>query len=339
MKLIIPMAGRGTRVRPHSHVTPKPLLNVCGKSMVERIVDTFMDVLPRPLDEGVFILGPDFGPEVRDALRKICERHEMEAHFSVQSVARGTGHAVACAEDHLEGEGIVVFADTLFYMDSGVDLSDADVVAWVKHVDDPSRFGVAVREGDRIVRLVEKPKELISTEALIGIYYVKELKRLRESIQFLFDEELTGFGDEYQLTDAFDHMLKSDSVFKTATVTAWLDCGTIEALYETTMEIISREKPAVPDGTVSESVVIEPAYISKGARIERSVIGPYVSIEEGATVRESVVKETIIFSDATVDDAHLESSLIGSSAVVRGTPTAVNIGDHSSISFRTKPRS
>jgi len=338
MKLIIPMAGRGTRVRPHSHVTPKPLLSVCGKSMVERIVDTFMQVLPRPLDEGVFILGPDFGQDVRDALQLICDRHQMTAHFVVQQVARGTGHAVACAEDHLEGEGIVVFADTLFYMEPGVDLTGADVVAWVKHVDDPSRFGVAVREGDRIVRLVEKPQELISTEALIGIYFVRELERLRSSIQFLFDENLTGVGDEYQLTDAFDHMLKDDAVFKTATVTAWLDCGTIEALYETTMEIITRDRPKLPEVGVEESVVIQPAFVADGAVIERSVVGPNVSIETGAVVRGSVVRESIIFSGAHVDDAHLEMSMIGSNAVVRGTPNAVNIGDHSSVSLRVRSR-
>lgn len=336
MKLIIPMAGRGTRVRPHSHVTPKPLLNVCGKSMVERIVDMFMEVLPRPLDEGVFVLGPDFGPEVREALTRICKRHDMKAHFAIQEVAKGTAHAVSCAGDHLDGEGIVVFADTLFYMDPGVELSGADVVTWVKHVDDPSRFGVAVREGDRIVALVEKPQELISTEALIGIYYVRNLAKLRTAIDYLFEAGLTGVGGEYQLTDAFDRMLKEDAVFKTATVTAWLDCGTIKALYETTMEILSRERLPVPDASVKESVVIEPVFIAEGAIVERSVVGPNVSIEQGAVIKESVVRESIIFSDARVDNAHLEGSLIGSSATVSGSPTSINIGDHSSVAFSVR---
>ncbi len=333
MKLIIPMAGRGTRVRPHSHVTPKPLINVCGKSMVERIVDMFMEVLPRPLDEGVFILGPDFGPEVRHSLVQICDRHDMTAHFEVQDVAKGTAHAVSFAGDHLDGEGIVVFADTLFYMEPGIDLSDTDVVAWVKWVEDPSRFGVAVREGDRVVALVEKPQELISNEALIGIYYVKDLARLRNAIQHLFDEELMGVGDEYQLTDAFDYMLKQDAIFKTAGVTDWLDCGTIQALYETTMEIVAREKTPIPDSAVTESVVIEPVFIAEGARIERSVVGPNVSIENGASIKESVIRDSIVFSEASVNNAHLERSLIGNSAEVSGTPTSINIGDHSSIAF------
>jgi glucose-1-phosphate thymidylyltransferase len=165
---------------------------------------------------------------------------------------------------------------------------------------------------------------------------VRELERLRAAIDYLFEHELTGVGDEYQLTDAFDRMLKEDAVFKTASVTAWLDCGTIEALYETTMEIVSREKPAVPTAAVSESVVIQPAYIAEGARVERSVVGPNVSIESGAVVRESVVRESIVFADALVDDAHLEMSIVGSSAKVSGTPNSVNIGDHSSVSLRVR---
>jgi len=301
--------------------------------MVERIVHMFMEVLPRPLDEGIFVLGPDFGSEVRESLTGICNRHDMKANFAIQDVAKGTAHAVSCAGDHLEGEGIVVFADTLFYMDPGVDLSGADVVAWIKHVEDPSRFGVAVREGDRIVSLVEKPQELISTEALIGIYYVRDLTKLRTAIDYLFDAGLTGVGGEYQLTDAFDRMLKEDAVFRTATVTAWLDCGTIEALFDTTMEILSRERLPIPEASVKESVVIEPVFIAEGAVVERSVIGPNVSIEKGTIITESVLRESIVFSNATVDNAHLEGSLIGSSAIVSGSPIAINIGDHSTVAF------
>ena len=148
MKLIVPMAGRGTRVRPHSHVTPKPLLSVKGRSIVERIVDTFARVLPEVPDEGVFVLGPDFGQEIRDQLTQICEARDMTANFAVQRQAEGTAHAVGCAGDHLEGDGIVVFADTLFEINEDVDLGDSDVVVWVKEVDDPSRFGVAVRDGE-----------------------------------------------------------------------------------------------------------------------------------------------------------------------------------------------
>ncbi len=331
MKLIIPMAGRGTRVRPHSHVTPKPLLPVCGKSMVEHIVDTFSAVLPRPITEGVFILGPDFGQETKDALSDICERHDATAQFAVQYPAKGTAHAVACAEDHLEGEGIVVFADTLFFMDPGVDLADSDVVAWVKHVDDPSRFGVAVRDGDRIVELVEKPKELISTEALIGIYYVKDLARLRKEIQYLMDNKITGHGEEYQLTDAFDRLLKDGCIFRTAGVTEWLDCGTIPALLDTTRFLIRHQNPPVPEGTVVNAIIHEPVYIGPGARVEGGEIGPETSIEAGAQVINSTVKHGIVFADAEVRDSNLTDSLIGRDARVDGFSGQCNIGDHSEI--------
>lgn len=331
MKLIIPMAGRGTRVRPHSHVTPKPLLAVKGRSMVERIVDTFNRVLPTNLDEGVFVLGPDFGQEVYDALSAICERHGMSANFSVQETAEGTAHAVYAAADYLAGDGIVVFADTVFDMEPGVDLEDADVVAWVKFVDDPSRFGVAVREGEKVVELVEKPSEPISNEALIGIYYVRELGRLKAAIKSLIDDDLRGKGGEYQLTDAFDRMLKQDAVFKTASVTEWLDCGTIHALQDTTRHILEKESDGLHQGEVENSVILDPVYIGPGARIVNSVVGPYTSVEANATITGSVVRESIVFAHAEVVDATLEGSLVGQHALVKPAPRRINVGDHSEI--------
>ncbi len=332
MKLIIPMAGRGTRVRPHSHVTPKPLLPICGKSMVERIIDTFMSVLPRPITDGVFILGPDFGQAVHDELTEICERHEMNAHFGVQDEARGTAHAVACAGDHLAGEGIVVFADTLFYMEPGIDLGSSDVVAWIKEVEDPSRFGVAVREEGRIVAFVEKPAKLISNEALIGIYYVKDLAILRTAIQYLIENDVTGHGNEYQLTDAFDRLLKDGKMFTTATVTAWLDGGTIDAFLETTIDIVGRENHPVPPDSTSQSFIIPPVYIGDGVTISRSVVGPNVAIESGARITDTRISDSIVFSDANVENSVLRGALIGSSSRLSGSPKKINIGDHSEIS-------
>lgn len=331
MKLIIPMAGRGTRVRPHSNVTPKPLLPVKGRTMVERIVDTFNSVLPRNLDSGVFVLGPDFGADVREQLSGICERHGMDAHFAVQERAEGTAHAVYCAGDHLEGEGIIVFADTLFDMEPGIDLGDADVVAWVKEVDDPSRFGVAVREGERITAFVEKPQVLISREALIGIYYVKDLAVVRDAITHLIENDIRGHGREFQLTDAFDHLLKQGSKFTTATVTEWLDCGTIPALVDTTKHILSKESDSLREGEVRNSIIIEPVYIGPGAEVVDSVVGPNVSIEANARIERSVVKESIVFGDARVLDAVLADSLVGHHAEVTERPLSINVGDHSTI--------
>jgi len=325
------MAGRGTRVRPHSHVTPKPLLHVKGRTIVERIVNTFARVLPEPPDEGVFVLGPDFGAEIRDQLTAICTERGMEANFAVQKQALGTAHAVGCAREHLQGEGIVVFADTLFGIEDDVDLGDADVVVWVKHVDDPSRFGVAVRDGETVTRLVEKPDEPISNEAIIGIYYVRELSDLQTEIDDLIENEVRGKGDEFQLTDAFDRRLQKGDVFTTASVDAWMDCGTIPALLETTGRVLERESEDLRHGTITDSVIREPVYVGPGATVEGSVVGPHVSIEAGATVTDAVVRNTIVFQEGTVENAVLADSIVGRHAVAQALTGTVNIGDHSAI--------
>ncbi len=331
MKLIVPMAGRGTRVRPHSHVTPKPLIPVRGRSMVERIVDTFNRVLPVRLNEGVFVLGPDFGKNVYEMLREICARHDMRPRFAVQETAEGTAHAVDAAREYLQGPGVVVFADTVFDMDAGLDFKDADVVAMVKHVEDPSRFGVAVREGDQVVKLVEKPSEPISTEALVGIYYVRELMELRGAIEGIIADNLRGKGGEFQLTDAFDRMIRRGDAFTTASVTEWLDCGTISALMDTTRRLLEKEDAGASEGDVENSIVIPPVYIGPGARVVDSVVGPYVSIEAGADVRRCIIERSIVFSHAVMRGAVLTDSLVGRYAHVHPDARILNIGDHAEI--------
>ena len=335
MKLIIPMAGRGTRVRPHSHVTPKPLLPVRGRTMVERIVETFAGVLPRPITEAVFVLGPDFGDDVRRQLTGICEAHGIVAHFGVQERAEGTAHAVLQAGDHLNGEGVIVFADTLFFMDPVALDGGADVVAWVKHVEDPSRFGVAVREDGidgtgPIVAFVEKPKTLISHEALIGIYWVKDLARWANEARHLIDNGVQVNG-EYQLTDAMDRMLKDGAVFHTAGVNEWLDCGTIPALLETTAFILDYEQTDTHEGGVENSVVIPPVYLGPGAKVVNSVVGPHASVEAGAVVEGSVVRDSIVFAKGKVQGSVLAGSLVGQSAVVVNATGPLNVGDHATV--------
>ena len=331
MKLIVPMAGRGTRLRPHTHVTPKPLLPVVGRSMVERIVETFIGALPTPLDEAVFVLGPDFGDEVRRQLADICARHGMRAAFAVQEKALGTGHAVLQAGDALDGECVVVFADTLFAMDEAPDL-DADAVVWVKHVDDPRRFGVVVKDAaGHITDFVEKPQEPVSHEAIIGIYYVRDGATLRREIQYLLDHDVTGVGGEYQLTDALDRMLKAGQTFKTASVSAWLDAGTIPALKDTTRVVLDQEGEARQEGTVETSTLVEPVFVGPEAVVRDSVVGPYVAIHGKATVAGSVLKNTIVFEGATVEQSALDDAVVGHHARVRGFAGSLNIGDHATV--------
>ncbi|MFU8811616.1 MAG: sugar phosphate nucleotidyltransferase, partial [Balneolaceae bacterium] len=292
MKLIIPMAGRGTRVRPHSHTTPKPLLPVAGTMIVERIVETFARTLDRTIEEIVFILGPDFGREIREELQAMSARHNCKATFGVQDRALGTAHAVACAGDALNGEVIIVFADTIFDTNGKVSVEDADSVIWLKEVEDPSRFGVAVHDGDTITDFVEKPSEPISNLAIIGVYYFKRGEELMEEIQYLIDNNVTGHGDEYQLTDALDRLLKSGKTFKKATVDEWLDCGTLPAWLDTTGEILQKENHRF--GNYPDTTIHPPVFFGEGVTIEGSEIGPNVSVEAGTTIKHSTIKNSII---------------------------------------------
>jgi len=325
------MAGRGTRLRPHTHVTPKPLLPVVGTPMVERIVETFINVLPRKLDEAVFVLG-DFPSDVNEQLEAICARHDVIARFAKQDVALGTGHAAYCAKEHLDGEVIVVFADTLFSMSEQADLDNADAVIWTKWVEDPARFGVAVKDEDgRIASFVEKPDTPISHEALIGINYIREGKNLRDALQHIMDENITGHGNEYQLTDALDHLIKQGLNLKTASVDEWLDCGTIDALIDTSDIIRKKQGEARKDGDVVNSVIVEPVCIGSGAVVENSIVGPNVTLEPGSRIVNSVVKDSILFEKACVSDSILERSVIGRYAEVAQYSGKANLGDHPAI--------
>jgi glucose-1-phosphate thymidylyltransferase len=331
MKLIIPMAGKGTRLRPHSHTTPKPLLPVAGISIVERIVLTFNRTINRTVDEIAFVLG-DFGDDVKKSLTEMAERQGAKASFYYQKEARGTAHAIHCAKEALEGEVIVVFADTLFDTSEKVNVDGADSVIWLKHVEDPSRFGVAVHTPEgRITGFVEKPKELISNLAIIGVYYFKDGAGLRREIQRLLDENITGHGGEYQLTDAIDALLKQGKVFKAATVDEWLDCGTVPAWLETTATIIAKEFASTVPGSYPRTVIHPPVYIGEDAMIEGSEIGPNASIGEGCVIRNSRVSNSIVLDKSVVDQSSLTQSTIGTFAKVSGFTGSVHLSDHSEV--------
>ena len=327
MKLIIPMAGRGTRVRPHSHTTPKPLLPVAGTMIIERIIETFARTLDRTITEVVYILGPDFGKDIKATLEEMSNRHNAKATFRVQETALGTAHAVSCAGEDLEGEVIIVFADTLFDSKEKVSVEDADSVIWLKEVEDPSRFGVAVHQGDTITDFVEKPSEPISNLAIIGVYYFKKGEDLKKEIQYLLDNNVTGHGNEYQLTDALDRLLKDGKVFKKATVDEWLDCGTLPAWLDTTKVILDKENHSFDEH--AGSTIHPPVFIADSVTIAGSEIGPNVSIEAGTIIKNSTIKNSIVQHNATLLDSDLDNSSIGNSAEVSGAKGEIHVGDHS----------
>ena len=329
MKLIIPMAGRGSRVRPHSHTNPKPLLPVAGTMIIERIVDTFNKSLDRDITDIVYILGPDFGKDIKQSLTEMSARQGVNPIFKVQDEALGTAHAVHCAEEELTGEVIVAFADTIFDTYDKVKIDEADSVIWLKEVEDPSRFGVAVHEGDVITGFVEKPTEPISNLAIIGVYYFKDGDELKTRLEYLLDNDIKGPGGEFFLTDALDNMLKDGMIFKTATVDEWLDCGTLPAWRETTGIIMNKEKHHYDESAFPNSTIIEPVFIGDGVQIENSTVGPNVSIEANSTIKNSTIKETLIQSDAAVMNSNLTESTIGNNTSVDGAKGVIHIGDHS----------
>ncbi len=257
----------------------------------------------------------------------MSERHNAKASFGVQEEAKGTAHAVACAGEALNGEIIIVFADTIFDTDQTVSVEGADSVIWLKEVEDPSRFGVAVHNNVKITDFVEKPTEPISNLAIIGVYYFKRGEELMKEIQYLLDNHVVGHGDEYQLTDALDRLLKDDKVFKKATVEEWLDCGTLPAWLDTVGEILEKENHSY--GEYENTTIHPPVYFGEGVEISGSEIGPNVSVEDGTVIKNSKVKNTIIQSNAKLNGCDLDRCTIGNHAEAHNAKGEIHIGDHS----------
>ena len=338
MKLIIPMAGRGTRVRPHSHTVPKPLLPVAGMMIVERLVETFIRTMDRNIEEIVYILGPDFGNPIKEPLRKMSARHGAKCTFRVQEIALGTAHAVYCAQKDLNGEVIIAFADTLFDSKEMFNVDGADSVIWLKKVENPSRFGVAVYEGDKITGFVEKPVEFISDLAIIGVYYFKDGAKLKEELQYILDNDIKGPGGEYFLTEALDRMIQDGKLFKTATVDEWLDCGTLRAWLETTGFIVEKEAYNLAEQIEAlakqGTMIIPPVYLAKNVTLEGVTIGPNVSIEEGCVLKNSQISHSIVREQANLDGCTLAGSTIGAHTKLTGVDGEIHVGDHSIISIK-----
>ena len=338
MKLIIPMAGRGTRVRPHSYTVPKPLLPVAGTMIVERLVETFIRTMDRNIEEIVYILGPDFGNSIKQPLRKMSERHGAKCTFRVQEIALGTAHAVYCAQKDLNGEVIIAFADTLFDSKETFNVDGADSVIWLKKVEDPSRFGVAVYEGEKITGFVEKPSEFISDLAIIGVYYFKDGAKLKEELQYILDNDIKGPGGEYFLTEALDRMIQDGKLFKTATVDEWLACGTLRAWLETTGFIVEKEACNLAEQkealAAQGTMIIPPVYLAKNVILEGVTIGPNVSVEEGCVLKNSQISHSIVREQASLDGCTLAGSTIGAHTKLTRVDGEIHVGDYSIISIK-----
>lgn len=344
MKIIIPMGGKGTRLRPHTLIKPKPLVHVAGKPMLGHILDKFKDF--SDVEEIIFITG-GFMEQIQHYVQS---NYSFNARFIPQKEALGVAHALYLAKDYVKEDVLVVFSDTLFEADfsiigrlttsmskpisslkSKMGLSkkiDADGIIWVKEVDDPRRFGVAFLHQGYISKIIEKPQTPVSNLALIGLYYLSDGKKMMDAIDYIISNKVM-LKNEFFLTDALQVMINSGSKLIPQPVGAWLDCGTVEALLETNTYLLQHGMSN--SRKVTDSVIIPPVFIEDGAQIINSVVGPNASIATGAVIKRSIVKNSIVNSNAVIVNAVLDSSLIGSDSIIKELPKKLNMGDSSEI--------
>lgn len=332
MNIIIPMAGKGSRLRPHTLTTPKPLVPVAGKPIVEWLVEDLISICPEKVDTIGFVIG-DFGKEVENNLVEIAERLGSKGKIYYQKEALGTAHAIDCANELLTGPTVVAFADTLFRSNYKIKTDD-DGVIFVQQVDDPSAFGVIkVSEDGYITDFVEKPSEFVSDLAIIGIYYFKNGPQLQQGIRHLIDNNLKSKG-EFQLTDVMETLKSNGTKYRPGQVEEWLDCGNKNATVYTNQRMLEIKKPngeIAASSKIINSTIIPPCSIEENVSIENSVIGPHVSIGAGTRILNSVISNTIIQKNTHLQSLVTENSMIGAHANYTGRAKDLSIGDFTNI--------
>lgn len=327
------MAGRGSRLRPHTLTIPKPLVPVGGKPIVHRLVEDIASVLDDKIDEIAFVIG-DFGKEVENELIKVAEKLGAKGSIYYQLEPLGTAHAVLCAKEKLVGPTVVAFADTLFKADFKIDPND-DGILWVKQIEDPSAFGVVkMNEKNEIIDFVEKPKEFVSDLAMIGIYYFKKGEELRTELEYLIHHNIMKSG-EYQLPDGLRRLTEKGYKFKPGQVSEWLDCGNKEVTVYTNQRVLEfdaeRNLQMVSNTAIIEdSVIIPPCFIGENVHVKNSIIGPHVSIGKGSSIEKSIIQNTIIQNNTSINHYLLKDSMIGSNVQLKALAQDLSIGDFSS---------
>lgn len=330
MKIVIPMAGMGKRMRPHTLTTPKPLIRLAGKSIVEHLVEEIAKAVKDPVEEIAFVMG-HFGEEAEKAVLESARKIGARGRIYYQEEALGTAHAILCAADSLQGPVVVAFADTIVYCSTPLDLRH-DAVIWTMKVDDPSAFGVVLTDGDNHIQgFVEKPKEKISDQAIIGIYFFKDGENLRNELQYLIDHNMRK-GKEYQLTDALQNMMEKGLGFYSAEVDEWLDCGNRQATVQTHTRVLEHQGNFVsPGAELENSVVVPPCHIAENVKIKNSVIGPYVSVGAGSEIRDSRLCKSILQEGVKVRHTQAAHSMIGRDAEINGTFFVYSLSDYSCV--------
>jgi len=338
MKIIVPMAGRGSRLRPHSLTVPKPLIPVAGQPIVHRLVKDIAKVLKQPIEEIAFVLGDPafFGDEVVESLTELAEGLGAKASIYRQDQPLGTGHAIMSAKPSLSGPAVIASADTLIRAEFDLDPT-ADSVIWTKRVANPEAYGVVKLDANHnIIELVEKPESFVSDQAVIGIYYFKDVAVLKEKLQEVLDENIMN-GGEYQINDGIKRMMADGRIFKTGTVDEWMDCGNKTVTLETNARMLGflaadKEEQLIDASVVLDNAtVIEPCFIGKGTVLRNTTVGPHVSIGKDCVIENSTVKNSLIQNQTTIKNANLEEAMIGNHVKYNGEFTRISIGDYTQM--------
>ncbi|MBA3854630.1 MAG: nucleotidyltransferase [Gemmatimonas sp.] len=324
MKVIIPLAGKGTRLRPHTHTVPKPMLKVAGKPVMDYVMDDVAKL--KDVEQVVYITGH---------LKEKVEAHAKATYaipgvFVEQKVQDGTAGAVELARPYVDQPVLIIFVDTIFDADlSVVETSDDDGIIWTKEVEDYQRFGVVVTDANgHMTKIVEKPSTPISKRANIGLYYIKNWKLLYEGIAHVLKQPANK--GEYYLTDAFQYMIDKGAKIRVIDVAGWYDAGKLDTLLETNRTMLERGR-AAQMGTVRDAKIIEPVRIEAGAVVEGSTVGPNVVIGAGTSVKGSTIRDTVIGEKGTLDGCTLHDSMLGDRVVVEGVVGAVTLGDDAEV--------
>ncbi len=329
MRVVIPVAGIGTRLRPHTHTQPKSLIPVAGKPILAHIID---QLIQAGCNDFVFIIGY-LGDKIQEYISK--NYPTIKAEFVMQTIGKGTGHAIWLAKDLIKGQEIlVIFGDTICEVNWQQVMASTNTTLGVKKVDDPRQFGVAeLNENGTILRLVEKSNIPKSNLALVGIYLIKETDQLLACLENNIDNNIKT-QNEFHLTDALMCMVSLGHVFTTFHVDSWFDCGKKEILLQTNQLLLKRGNFEIKDNpNIQNSILIPPVFIGENTKVSNSIIGPNVSIGEDAIIDSAIIKESIIGPHAEINHAVLHNSLIGNDASLQGTVHSLNLGDSAEINY------
>lgn len=333
MKIIVPMAGRGSRLRPHTLTVPKPLIPVAGKPIVHRLVEDIAGVLNQKIDEVAFIIHESFGKQVEADLIAIAEKLGAKGTIYYQNEALGTGHAIMCAKDSLSGPAVIAYADTLIRADFDLDTS-ADSVIWVKQVDKPEAFGVVnLNDNGEIIELVEKPQQFVSDLAVIGIYFFKDVAVLKNELQLVIDNNII-HGGEYQINDGIKQMMEKGMKFVPGKVDEWMDCGNKDVTVETNTRMLGflqqdGENLVAANVKLENATIIPPCFIGEDVILKNATVGPNVSLGRGCHVIDATIKNSLVQTHAHIKNANLDNAMIGNHVSFDGKFSSISIGDYS----------